>query len=264
MGDKQSNNFPAGYIGFLKHASLVSLINEQRGVLNDYFAGFPEVFQFLLGENQELRHSTIDLMLDDINEQHPFLIRAEDKEKAACYIERVLDLADVESDGEFAYLVYLIWKYMTSDDPEKSGAAEEQIEVEYMCTAKKYAFVLSTDSRGLDVNGIKTLQDYILDQYNDSSTLVVIQDETITDPSYLAGKLDSIDFEYDTIVHHVLDCYIFVLHDDNRFMECITGSGCLGSLAEFLNNNSDYPSTSWIVAMEYAMDTGMEPIPLNV
>ena len=259
MSSQQDLKRLSGFRRFCKHANLMDLINTQRAVLYDHYDGPLEAFKELLRENNELRSSVIDLMLDDRSEHHPILFDFEDIE-AASYIERVFDLANVGSSEEFQDLIELLWTYLVSDDHEESENAKERIE-EFMNPGMKYAFVLSADSRGLDAEGINVLQDYILDQYNDNSTLVVIEDEVISDPSYLAEKIVG-ENRIDDIITGVMDCYVFVLHgDDNQFMECITGQSYLNSLVKTLLINDE--KLSWVIAMYYVMGAGIEPVLMN-
>ena len=259
MSDKQNINNESGYGSFCTHASLVSVVNEQRDVLYYNFDGHPEVFNTLLKENNTLRKNIIGLMLDDAFDHHPIVLREEEEEELA-YIERVLDLAEVQSNEQFGELTKLLWIHWTSDDEKESENAKERIEKEYLNPGMKYAFVLTDDSRGLDAEGLTLLERYVSDKYNEFSELVFIEDDIIMDPSYLAGKIAG-EHQFMGNIHGASDCYVFILHNDKHSMECITGEEYLFSLAKTLLSNRN--EHSWRIVMHYVMGVGIEPVSID-
>ncbi len=259
MIDKQTLHNMSGFRDFCTHTELLGIVNEQREILNGHFEGDPEVYKVLLAENNCLRDALINFMLDDSLMHHPITIMAEAKDELY-YLERVWDLAEVHSDEEFAELTELLWTHWTSDDEEESNQAKEKIEKQFLNPNRKYAFVLSEDSRGLDDKGLFLLEQYINDEYDADVEPIFIEDDIIQDPSYLAEKMAG-EFRIGNQILGAEDCYVFVLHNNKHDMECITGPEQLYSFVKTLLLNQD--KQSWEVAVMFAMSAGISPISID-
>ena len=259
MSDKQNPENMSGFRTFSMHSGLVTLVNSQRDMLNGYFTGSPEDYNILLEQNNILRNALIDLMLDDALEHHPVVLRAEAEDEAD-HLERVWDLADVHSKEEFDELTRLLWTHWTSDDVKSAARAKERIDKKFMNQGTKYAFVLSADSRGLDAGGLALLERYLREKYDETLRPVFVEDEMIDEPSHLAGMIAG-ENKIMGEVFGASDCYVFVLHNNKRDMECITGKDYLYSFAKTLLNNPG--SSSWEIAVHYVIAAGIPPVSLD-